>query len=115
MKMRLDPKKPRRGRTVWARVDALTDAEVEAAARSDPDCRPLTSKALKKMRRVSDVKRIRQALGMTQKEFAREFQLSVATLRDWEQRRYPPDQSARTLLKVIRAMPREVQSVLRRA
>ena len=115
MKMRLDRKNPKKGRTDWARVDAMTDADIQRAARSDPDCRPLTDEDLKKMRRVPEVKRIRQGLGMTQEQFARVFQLSAATLRDWEQARYPPDQSARTLLKVIAAMPREVQVVLRRA
>ncbi len=30
-----------RGKTDWARVDALTDAEIEAAVRDDPDAVPL--------------------------------------------------------------------------
>lgn len=30
-----------RPRTDWARVDALTDAEIEAAVRDDPDAAPL--------------------------------------------------------------------------
>jgi len=115
MKMRLDPKHPKKGRTNWARVDSLTDTQIEKAASTDPDSRPLSDEDLKKMRRVPEVKRIRQGLGMTQEEFARVFQLSVATLRDWEQGRYPPDQSARTLLKVIAAIPKKVQAVLRRA
>jgi uncharacterized protein (DUF4415 family) len=33
---------PLRGRTDWARVDALTDAEVTAAANADPDARPMS-------------------------------------------------------------------------
>jgi uncharacterized protein (DUF4415 family) len=32
---------PRRGKTDWAAVDALTDAEIEAAVRNDPDAVPL--------------------------------------------------------------------------
>lgn len=31
-----------RPRTDWARVDALTDAEIEAAVRDDPDAVPIT-------------------------------------------------------------------------
>jgi uncharacterized protein (DUF4415 family) len=31
----------RRGKTDWAAVDALTDQEIEAAVRSDPDAVPL--------------------------------------------------------------------------
>jgi uncharacterized protein (DUF4415 family) len=30
----------KRGKTDWARVRALTDEEIEAAARSDPDAQP---------------------------------------------------------------------------
>ena len=32
---------PRRGKTDWAAVDALTDEETEAAVRNDPDAVPL--------------------------------------------------------------------------
>lgn len=32
---------PRRGKTDWAAVDALTDAQIEAAIRKDPDAVPL--------------------------------------------------------------------------
>ena len=32
---------PRRGKTDWARVDALTDEEIEEAVRNDPDAAPL--------------------------------------------------------------------------
>src|SRR5437870_3990386 len=32
---------PRRGKTDWAAVDALTDEEIEAAVRDDPDAVPL--------------------------------------------------------------------------
>jgi uncharacterized protein (DUF4415 family) len=32
---------PRRGRTDWARVDALSDNEIEAAVRNDPEAVPL--------------------------------------------------------------------------
>ena len=32
---------PRRGKTDWAAVDALTDEEIEAAVRKDPDAVPL--------------------------------------------------------------------------
>ncbi len=31
----------RRGKTDWARVDALTDAEIEAAIAADPDAAPI--------------------------------------------------------------------------
>ena len=39
--------------TDLARVEALTDEEVTAAALSDPDAQPLTPEQLARMRRVS--------------------------------------------------------------
>ena len=42
-------------KTDWARIDAMTDEEVVAAALSDPDAQPLTPEQLAKMRRVSRV------------------------------------------------------------
>ncbi|PYQ65589.1 MAG: hypothetical protein DMF53_05185 [Acidobacteria bacterium] len=52
-----------RGETDWARVKAMTDEEVMAAALSDPDAQPLDPEALAKMRRVSPVKALRQRRG----------------------------------------------------
>jgi len=34
----------------WAKLDAMTDEEIEAAARSDPDNPPLTGEQLARMR-----------------------------------------------------------------
>ena len=79
-----------RGDTDWARLDAMTDEEVMAAALSDPDAQPRTPEQLARMRRVSRVKVLRQRLGMTQAEFAEAFHLPITTLRDWEQRRSTP-------------------------
>src|ERR1700681_4840149 len=76
-----------RGDTDWARLDAMTDEEVMAAALSDPDAQPLTPERLAKMRPVSRVKVLRQRLGMTQMQFAEAFHLPITTLRDWEQHR----------------------------
>jgi uncharacterized protein (DUF4415 family) len=37
----LTPNSRRRGKTDWARVDALSDRKIEQAVRSDPDAAPL--------------------------------------------------------------------------
>jgi putative transcriptional regulator len=101
-----------RGKTDWARLDAMTDAEVVAAALSDPDAQPLTPERLAKMRRVSRVKVLRQRLGMTQAEFAEAFHLPITTLRDWEQRRSTPDAPARALLLAIERDPEVMRRLL---
>jgi putative transcriptional regulator len=97
------------------RLDQMSDEEVEAAARSDPDAQPLTEEELGSFRRVPDIKAIRRKLNLTQEQFAVTFQLSLATVRDWEQGRYQPDQAARTLLRVIEKEPGTVKRVLESA
>lgn len=101
-----------RGKTDWRRLDAMTDKEVEAAARSDPDAGPLSRAQLAKMRRVSRVKVLRQRLDMTQVEFAEAFHLPLTTLRDWEQRRSTPDAPARALLLAIERDPEVMRRLL---
>lgn len=104
-----------RGRTDWARLKAMTDAEVEAAALADPDAQPLTPEQLAQMRRVSRVKRLRQRLGMTQAAFADAFHLPINTLRDWEQQRSIPDAPARALLLAIERDPELMRRLLAEA
>ncbi len=101
-----------RGGTDWARLDTMTDEEIMAAARSDPDAPPLTPEQLAGMRRVSRVKMLRQRLGMTQAEFAETFHLPITTLRDWEQRRSTPDAPARALLLAIERDPEVMRRLL---
>src|SRR5262249_24847287 len=99
--MRLNPNKPKRGKTDWSHVDALRDKHISTAARSDRDAMPLSRTELASMKRLPDVKAIRTKLSMTQEQFAEAFHLSIATVRDWEQGRFQPDRSARTLLRII--------------
>jgi putative transcriptional regulator len=99
-------------RTDWARVDAMTDEEVHAAAMSDPDARPMTPEAMAKARRVPRVKTLRRTLGLTQEEFAARYHIPLGTLRDWEQGRTEPDQPARAYLKVIASNPDWVSRAL---
>ena len=78
----------------WSRLDAMTEKEREAAAKSDPDAQPLADKQLKRMRRVPYAKHVRWAIGLNQEEFAAAFGIPIGTLRDWEQGRCTPDQAA---------------------
>ncbi len=43
------------GETDWAAVSALTEEEITAAARLDPDAQPLTEEQLAGFRRVTDI------------------------------------------------------------
>jgi putative transcriptional regulator len=83
----------------------MTPEEVEAAARRDPDARPMTEEEFRRARRVPRTKTLRRALGLTQQEFAARYRIPLGTLRDWEQGRTEPDQPARAYLEVIARDP----------
>lgn len=90
----------------------MTEEEIYEAALSDPDAQPLTDADLARMKRVSRVKIIRRALQLTQEEFAARYHIPIGTLRDWEQGRSEPDQTAKAYLKVIAANPEAIYQAL---
>ena len=104
--------KPLEDKTNWARLRAMTDEEVTAAALSDPDARPMTPEQLRSARRVPRTKTLRRALHLTQEEFATRYRIPIGTLRDWEQGRCEPDQPAQAYLTVIAHDPEGVQRAL---
>lgn len=59
-----------------------------------------------------DVAAIRGRLHLSQGQFAARFGLSVATVRDWEQKRRVPDRIATNLLRVIDHAPETVERAL---
>lgn len=73
------------GKTDWTRIEALTSEQALQNALADQDNPPLTDDQLARLRRVPDPQEIRQRLGLTQREFSRQFQIALGTLRDWEQ------------------------------
>jgi putative transcriptional regulator len=105
-----DEKRP--GKTDWTRVEALTGEQALQNALADPDNPPLTDEQLARMRRIPDPQEIRQRLGLTQREFSRQFQIALGTLRDWEQGARRPDSAAKAYLRVIAADPDAVRRIL---
>ena len=99
-------------RTDWARLRAMTDEEVTAAAMSDPDAQPMTPEQLRTARRLPRTRTLRRALALTQEEFAARYHIPLGTLRDWEQGRCEPDQPARAYLTVIAHDPEGVKRAL---
>jgi putative transcriptional regulator len=100
---------------MWARLRGKTNDEVLAAARKDPDARPLEDRdptTLGPARHLSLAKRVRWQLRMSQNEFAKTFRIPLATLRDWEHHRQEPDQLARAYLEVIAREPNAVRRAL---
>ena len=59
-----------------------------------------------------DVRAIRKRLGMTQKEFSRQFGFALGTLRNWEQGHRNPQGASRVLLTLINKIPDEIKQAL---
>ena len=90
------------------------DAAIEAAALADPDCPPSTSEQLAKAVRMPHLQSLRRRLGLTQEAFAERYDLPVASVRDWEQRRTMPDRAARTHLRAIALEPEVMAEIVGR-
>jgi putative transcriptional regulator len=103
-----------KGRTDWVRLKAMTEKEIIAAAKADLNAPLLTANQLKQFKRVFtpkavDVKKTREELGFSQKEFADYFGVSIRTVQEWEQHRRTPTATARNFLMVIAREPQAVQ------
>ena len=98
------------------RVRATTDKDIAKWIAGDPDTAPeLPPEAKPRVLynpSLTDVRRLRERLGLTQAEFAKRFGLSRRTVEQWEQGRTVPDRPARILLAVIERDPRVVERVV---
>ena len=59
-----------------------------------------------------DIASLREFIGLTQTEFARAMQISVHTLRNWEQGRRKPEGPALALLRIAARHPRIIRENL---
>ncbi len=110
-------KRTSKGKTDWAKVKGMSENQIVTAAKHDSDAQPLTAAQLKKFKRVHppkemDVKKVRNKLHLSQKEFANYFGVSVRTIQEWEQHRRTPSATARNFLRVIEQSPKAVQQAL---
>jgi putative transcriptional regulator len=116
VRYRLDPDNPPTlDAESRARLEAMTEEEIVAAALSDPDAQPLNDVQLARMRRVPLARHVRLKLGISQADFAARFHLPLGTIRDWEQGRAEPDAAAKVLLQVIARDPEAVARALEAA
>ena len=110
----LDPKNlPSLSKEEQARLDAMTDEEITAAAESDPDNPPLTDDELERVRLARRVQAVRGRPGLSQRQFAEAYRINVARLRDLEQGRTQPDSAMLAYLAVIAREPEAVERALR--
>jgi putative transcriptional regulator len=95
-----------------ARLRAMSDADITRAAENDPDNPLLTQDEMERGLFGREVRRTRDATGLSQEQFAAALRLPVATLRNWEQGRVQPDPAARSLIAIVAADPARALKVL---
>lgn len=95
-----------------ARLDAMTDADLAAAAKGDADNPPLTDEEMARMEAASTVRRVRARTGLSQDRFAKRYHINVGRLRDLEQGRTKADSALLAYLAVIDREPEAVSRAL---
>lgn len=95
-----------------ARLDVMTDAEITAAALTDPDNLPLSADELARIEAASVVRRVRARTGLSQQRFAARYHINVGRLRDLEQGRTKADSALLAYLAVIDREPEAVGRAL---
>jgi putative transcriptional regulator len=66
----------------------------------------------KTVRSKINVVAVRKKLGMTQKEFAKQYYIKLQTLRNWEQEKRNPDSTVLAYLTCIASRPKEILQIL---
>lgn len=94
------------------RLEAMTDAQITAAAAADVDNPPLTKEELSKLRTARVVRQTRRHSGLSQAAFAKAYRINVARLRDLEQGRTQADSALLAYLTVIERDPEAVRRAL---
>ncbi len=94
-----------KGRIDKARVDATTEADIARHAADDE------AQAMQDAARFA--RRVRKRLGFSQAEFAERIDVSLDTIRNWEQGKRSPTGAAKALLKVLEKAPEAALAALR--
>lgn len=95
----------------WARLDAMTDEEIKAAALSDPDAQPISLERLAAAPTQSRAKAVRQRLHMGRETFASRYGIPLDTLTAWERHKAEPTPAEVAYLNLIAREP-EIAKVI---
>lgn len=107
VRMTIDPTVPatlKKGRFNAARVDATTEAEIAAQQAAGE------AEAMQDAARFA--RRVRKRLGLSQAEFSQRIDVSLDTIRNWEQGKRRPTGSPKALLKVLDKAPEAAVAAL---
>ncbi|MFN8675173.1 MAG: hypothetical protein U0Z70_02230 [Thermomicrobiales bacterium] len=105
--------RPMVDKTDRARLDAMSEAEIEANALSDPDNPPMTEEELARLKPVLSSRRVRAKLHLSREAFAEMFNLPIGTVQNWESGRCRPGTAAMNYLRMIQQDPEAVIAVLK--
>jgi len=108
VRVRIDPADPetmKAARVDLARVDATTEEEIQAHKQKDD------KEAMMDAARFA--RRVRKRLGLSQSELSDRIEVSVETIRNWEQGKRCPTGAAKALLKILDRAPEASLSALR--
>ena len=100
IRVKLDPArigKSAKGRVNLRMLDATTDADILMQQKTD-DAEVLQDAA-------KFARRVRKRLGLTQLEFSQRIDVSLDTIRNWEQGKRCPTGAAKALLKILDKAP----------
>ncbi|PUE11104.1 XRE family transcriptional regulator [Limnohabitans sp. T6-5] len=92
------------GRINVAQVDATTEAQITLQKAQD--------EALAMQDAAKFARRVRRRLGFSQAEFATRIDVSLETIRNWEQGKRSPTGAAKALLKVLDKAPEAALAAL---
>ncbi|MFZ2739621.1 MAG: helix-turn-helix domain-containing protein [Burkholderiaceae bacterium] len=92
------------GRINTERVDATTEQEIAQQQAADEGEAILDA--------AKFARRVRRRLGFTQAEFAERIDVSLDTIRNWEQGKRCPTGAAKALLKVLDKVPEAALTAL---
>ena len=106
-RVKMDPNVPSTlptGRVDKRRLDATTEQDIKRQQEAD-DARSMLDAA-------RFARRVRKRLGLTQEEFSRRIDVSLDTIRNWEQGKRTPTGAAKALLKLLDKLPEAALSAL---
>lgn len=95
--VKIDARSLPAGRADKRRLDATTDRDIAAQQRADD------SEAMQDAAKFA--RRVRKRMGLTQLEFSGRIDVSLETIRNWEQGKRCPTGAAKALLKVLDKAP----------
>ena len=107
VRMKIDVQSPNVtpiGRIDVKRVDATTEADI-ASHQAEDDANAMLDSA-------KFARRVRRRLGFSQVEFAERIDVSLDTIRNWEQGKRCPTGAAKALLKVLDKAPEAALAAL---